>query len=98
MRRSLVLAGLCLLAACSSLQVQTDYSEDVDFSTFETFKYRDSDENAADSNPLVHERIVDAINAAFKVGVGAPTRWLFGGNGGLAKMMQDGTDAVSDVL
>ena len=34
-----------------------------------------------------------AINAAFKVGVGAPTRWLFGGNGGLAKMMQDGADA-----
>ena len=61
MKRSIALAGLCLLVACSSLQVTTDYSEEVDFSTFETFKYRDSDENAADSNQLVHRRIVESI-------------------------------------
>ncbi len=66
--RGLFVVGLCLLAACSSLQVRTDYSKDVDFSTFETFEYRDSDENAADSNTLAHREIVAAINAGMVAG------------------------------
>ena len=50
-----------LLGACSSMTVKTDFSEDADFSAFETFKYEDSDTNLAQSSPLVHQRIVAVI-------------------------------------
>ena len=55
------LAILILLAGCSSMSVFTDYGEGVDFSEFQTFQYRASDTNLADSTPLVHQRIVAAI-------------------------------------
>jgi hypothetical protein len=55
------LAILALLGGCSSMSVFTDYGEGVDFSEFQTFQYRASDTNLADSAPLVHQRIVAAI-------------------------------------
>jgi len=52
---------LALVAGCSSMSVQTDFSQDVDFSGFQTFKYQDSDKSLAASAPLAHQRIVAAI-------------------------------------
>jgi len=54
-----LLAGL--LVGCSSLRVTTDYAEGTEFSEFRTFTYRDSDNSVATSSPLVHRRIVNAI-------------------------------------
>jgi hypothetical protein len=55
--------GLIALAlgACSSMGVQTDFSQEVDFSEFKTFRYEDSNQSLASSSPLAHERIVAAI-------------------------------------
>ena len=52
---------LALLAGCSSMSVQTDFAQGVDFSGFETFKYEDSGNTLAGSAPLAHQRIVAAI-------------------------------------
>lgn len=52
---------LSLSTGCSSMRVITDWDDSVDFSTFETFKYRPSDTSLADSQPLVDQRIVAAI-------------------------------------
>ena len=57
----MVFCGLVILAGCSSMDVFKDYGEGVDFSEFQTFQYRASDTNLADSAPLVHQRIVAAI-------------------------------------
>jgi hypothetical protein len=55
------LLGLAILVGCSSMQVQTDFSQDVDFSAFKTFKYEDSDQSLAAAAPLAHQRVVAAI-------------------------------------
>jgi hypothetical protein len=55
------LLGLAILVGCSSMKVQTDFSQDVDFSEFKTFEYEDSDMSLADSAPLAHQRVVAAI-------------------------------------
>jgi hypothetical protein len=60
-RLTYALIVLALLAGCSSMSVQTDFSPDVDFSGFETFKYEDSGNTLAGSAPLAHQRIVAAI-------------------------------------
>lgn len=52
---------LALVAGCSSMKVQTDFSPDADFSTFETFMYVESDNTVASVDPLAHQRIVAAI-------------------------------------
>lgn len=52
---------LGLLAGCSSMSVQTDYSADFDFSQVRTFQYRDSDGTVAGSDQLAHQRIAAAI-------------------------------------
>lgn len=52
---------LSLTTGCSSMKVITDWDESVDFSTFETFKFRPSDTSLAESQPLVDQRIVAAI-------------------------------------
>ena len=62
MKRALcVLMILGLLAGCSTMQVVTDYSESADFSRFKTFQYKQTDMTIADTNPLAHRRIVNAI-------------------------------------
>ena len=52
---------LALVAGCSSMSVQTDFSPEADFSAFETFKYVESEVTLAASSPLAHQRIVAAI-------------------------------------
>lgn len=59
-----VLCGLIvlgLLVGCSTMKVVTDYSESADFSRFNTFQYKETDMTIADTNPLAHRRIVNAI-------------------------------------
>ncbi len=63
------LFGLAILVGCSSMSVQTDFSEDIDFSAFETFKYEESDKSLAASSPLAHQRVVAAIRQGM-TGVG----------------------------
>lgn len=57
----IAVCGLVMLTGCSSMSVWTDYSEGVDFSELETFQYRDSSTNLSSSSPLVHQRIVTAL-------------------------------------
>lgn len=62
MKRALfVLMILGLLVGCSTMKVVTDYSESADFSRFKTFQYKETDMTIADTNPLAHRRIVNAI-------------------------------------
>jgi len=55
------LIAVGLLAGCSSMSVQTDFSPAADFSSFETFRYAQSDRSVADAAPLSDQRIVAAI-------------------------------------
>jgi hypothetical protein len=55
------LIALALLGACSSMGVQTDFSQEADFSEFKTFRYEDSRSSLTSASPLTHERIVAAI-------------------------------------
>jgi hypothetical protein len=52
---------LTLLPACSSKRISTDFAEGVDFSQFQTFKYVDKGNSLAQSHPLAHARIVEAL-------------------------------------
>ena len=54
-----LMAGL--LAGCTSVRVTTDFADGTDFSTIQTFQYRDSADSVAASSPLAHQRIVAAI-------------------------------------
>ena len=56
---TVVIVGL--ISGCSSMKVITDWDDSVDFSTFETFKFRPSDTSLAESQPLVDQRIAAAL-------------------------------------
>ena len=58
----LLMPALLMLSGCSSMKVTTDWSESADFDRFETFIYKDSDQNLSSANPLNHRRVIDAIN------------------------------------
>ena len=49
------------LGACSSMGVQTDFSQEANFGEFKTFRYEQSNSSLASVSPLVDERIVAAI-------------------------------------
>ena len=53
---------LGLAAGCSSMRIATDYSEAADFSSFRTFQFKDTKQTFDGVNPLVHQRIVDAVS------------------------------------
>ena len=66
-RRTPLLIALlltALLAGCSSIRVNTDFAEGTDFSRFQTFQYRDSENSLSEASPLNHTRIVNAIRGA----------------------------------
>jgi hypothetical protein len=65
-KTSSVLLVLVLSAGCSSMKVLTDYSEAADFGAFETFQYKEGDQTIADTNQMVHDRIVGAIKRAME--------------------------------
>ena len=53
-----------LMAGCSTMSVNTDYSVDADFSQYRTFQYQRSGNDVEATNPLVHQRIVNAVREA----------------------------------
>jgi hypothetical protein len=61
--KKLACAALVLgfLAGCSSMNINTDFAYEADFSQYKTFAYQDTDMSVADTQPLAHERIVGAI-------------------------------------
>lgn len=65
-RTILAVIALGLLAGCSSINVNSDYSVDADFSQFETFQYRGSSNTVEAAAPLAHQRIVDAIRTGMR--------------------------------
>ena len=60
-RLVIALTAVALLGACSSMGIQTDFSEEVDFGEFKTFAYEDSGSSLASSDPLADGRIVAGI-------------------------------------
>lgn len=67
MKRMLGIAVVTLLIAlpAAAQKVSIDYAHDFNFSTVKTFEYVDSDQDTA-PNPLMHQRIADAIRAKLK--------------------------------
>ncbi len=60
-RLMIVIITMALLAGCSSMSIQADFSESADFASFKTFEYAESNRTLADAAPLAHGRIVAAI-------------------------------------
>jgi Domain of unknown function (DUF4136) len=56
-------ALMLTLAACSTLQVGSDYDHSATFSAFHTFSFMQRDHSKGVHNPLVAQRIQDAIKA-----------------------------------
>ena len=58
------LVALLTLASCSGMTVLIDYDKNADFDSYQTFAWADTSEmSVADSSPLMHQRIVDAVQA-----------------------------------
>ena len=55
------LLATTLVAGCSSMKVDTDYARQADFSKYKTFAYKDTELSISDTQPLAHERLVNAI-------------------------------------
>ena len=56
-----VVIVLGLLAGCATMNVQTEYWDEADFTKFQTFRYEESGTIVAVNAPLAHQRIVSAI-------------------------------------
>jgi hypothetical protein len=67
MKRALGIAAVVLLLAlpAAAQKVSIDYAHDYDFNSIKSFEYVESDGDIA-PNPLMHQRIVDAITAKLK--------------------------------
>ena len=67
MRKSLGIVVVVLLFAmpAAAQKVTIDYAHDYDFDSIKSFEYVESDGDIA-PNPLMHQRIVDAIKAKLK--------------------------------
>ena len=58
----LMALAVVVIGGCSSMKVYIDYEENVDFDSFQTFKFRDSpEESMSGSAPLIHQRLVASI-------------------------------------
>jgi hypothetical protein len=64
-RIPLLLAGLVLFAACSSVSVKEDYNPSTDFTKYKSYKFYDGETPQGDqlaANPLVKERLMRAVD------------------------------------
>ena len=50
------------VSGCVTLEVNYDYDREADFTRYATYGWIESDVSAADDNPLMHQRLVDAID------------------------------------
>ncbi len=66
LRISMAVVLLAVAAGCSSMKVNHDYDRQADFSSFKTFAWHDSGTNVADTDPLAHERFVNAVNSQLR--------------------------------
>ena len=58
-----VLVALAAFAAgCSGMKVNHDYDHEADFSSFKTFAWHESGHTIKDTDPLAHERLIQAID------------------------------------
>lgn len=64
--RFVFLAAMVAAAGCSSMSVNHDYDRQADFSGYSTYEWRDGDANVADTDPLAHERFVNAVNGQLR--------------------------------
>ncbi len=67
MKKLAVLVGATALAVgCSGMKVNNDYDRDADFSSYKTYSWHESDMTVKDSDPLGHERLVQAIEGQMR--------------------------------
>jgi len=59
-------ASLAVLIGCSSMKVNHDFDRQADFSSFQTFQWHESDANVKDTDPLSHERFINAVNSELR--------------------------------
>ncbi len=64
MKIRLIACVLVILATlgCSSLKVNQDWDRSANFSQYKTYAWQDSGETVRDVSPLIHERVVAAID------------------------------------
>ena len=67
MKKLAVLLGATALAVgCSSMKVNNDFDREADFSNYETYSWRESDMTVKDSDPLGHDRLIEAIEGQMR--------------------------------
>ena len=54
--------GAIAATGCVTLNVNYDYDREADFSRYQTYAWQDSDVNVLDDSPLMHQRIIRAID------------------------------------
>ena len=57
-------AILVLAAGCSSMKIGHDYDHQADFSSYKTYAWHEGKYTVADTEPLVHQRFVQAVDRA----------------------------------
>ncbi len=60
--RICALIGAIAATGCVTLNVNYDYDREADFTRYATYGWIESDVSAADDNPLMHQRLIDAID------------------------------------
>ncbi len=59
---TLLLVGAVAVGGCVTLQVNMDYDREADFSMYQTYAWHESDVSLADDDPLMHQRLIQAID------------------------------------
>ena len=66
LRISITMILIAVAVGCSSMKVNHDYDRQAAFSSFKSFAWHDSGTNVADTDPLAHERFVNAVNSQLR--------------------------------
>jgi hypothetical protein len=59
----LVLVGAVAFSGCVTLKVNHDFDRQADFGSYETYSWQDSDVSVADNDPLMHQRLIRAVDS-----------------------------------
>ena len=57
-----LLVGAVAVCGCVTLRVNMDYDREADFAVYETYAWQDSEASLEDDNPLMHQRLIQAID------------------------------------
>ena len=66
LRYAMALALAVVTIGCSSMKVNHDYDREANFSSFQTYSWYESDNTVADTDPLAHERFINAVNGQMR--------------------------------